>query len=267
MNQHVFVLQLPWLHQLGIIFGILVARSIVVAGGSSWWLRVSEWARSRQIVPGTISGRALAIEALHGFKILFVDAAFTVILIKAGVMHLVAGTDVQTWVMFSIMFIWTEIYFYASHRFLHHPKLFWIHRYHHQANLVNPWTSVSFSVTERLILLAGTNLLPAIISYWIPLPVEGFAGYFAFNYLLNVYGHLNAEFIPPMLVKSPIGQVVNATTYHTLHHMRYRGHFGLFTSQLDKLFGTYFPDYEAVQEKNYLKGQESRFARLLRTWR
>ncbi|WP_371920198.1 hypothetical protein, partial [Pseudomonas sp. FW306-02-F04-AA] len=69
---------------------------------------------------------------------------------------------------------------------LHIPSLFWIHRHHHQSAVINPWTSLAFSFPERLILLMGLAIIPALVSPWIPLPLECFIAYFFANYALNV---------------------------------------------------------------------------------
>lgn len=36
---------------------------------------------------------------------------------------------------FSVFFIVEEALFYAVHRILHHPKLYWIHKDHHEYNI------------------------------------------------------------------------------------------------------------------------------------
>ena len=249
-----FILGLPWLQQILAIFGVLVFRSLLFAGGSSLWINFSKWLRAKRIVAGEIDRKKLWVEILHGFKILLLDACVAVIFLKTGLLHIVPlESSLQFVVTFLIFFVWVEIYFYYSHRLIHHPRLFWIHRHHHQATIVNPWTSLSFSVVERLVLLFGVIGITAVVSFWFPFTIEAYAIYFAVNYILNVYGHLNVEIMPTAFVHNPIGKVINTTTYHTLHHIRYRGHYGLFTSVMDKIHNTYFKDYESVQEINYNK--------------
>jgi sterol desaturase/sphingolipid hydroxylase (fatty acid hydroxylase superfamily) len=61
-----------------------------------------------------------------------------------------------------------------------------------------------------------------------------------------------------------LGQVITSTTYHSLHHSRYTGNFGLGTRVLDRLFRTEWPDYEIVYdmvstERRPLKKLKERF--------
>lgn len=250
-----FVLEQPWGLQLALIFSIVSLRALLLAGGASLWLRLARWTYPRRIIKGVNRTAKLVVQAAGGLSILLLDTLVAVLLINTGVfrfMELPAGRagGEPFLLTFAALFIWTEIYFYYSHRLLHHPKLFWIHRHHHQSMVMNPWTSLSFSYLERFILLAGVVVVPALISRVRPFPIEAYAAYFFFNYVFNVFGHLNVELVPHAWVKSPVGRVFFTPTYHALHHQRYRGHFGLFTSALDKWHGTYFKDYEAVHLKN-----------------
>ena len=161
--------------QIALIFAIVATRAIVLAGGSSLWIQLSKWANTRQIIAGQISRKKMFIEALQGLKIVLLDSIFTVTVIKLGLFHFQeSATPLQYLAVFALMFIWTEIYFYYSHVIFHHPKFFWIHRHHHQSALLNPWTSLSFSLLERLILLLGVVMVPALVSGWIPFPAEPF---------------------------------------------------------------------------------------------
>ncbi len=256
-----FLLEKSWSFHLGLIFAVLATRAFIVAGGSVLWTRFSKWARAHQIVDGEILPKKLLIEILNGLKILFVDAVFAVILMRFGIFHFVKPEGWGSFLLvFAMFFVWVEVYFYYSHRLFHLPQFFWIHRHHHQSGLINPWTSLSFSIVERLILLFGVTLIPAVISFWFPFSYEVLISYFFLNYLLNVYGHLNVETLPEGFVHTKAGQYINTTTYHALHHMRYRGHFGLFTSFLDRLHGTKFSDYEVIHAKNYNKHEVSPMA-------
>ena len=239
-----------WSVQLGLIFSVLSLRALILAGGSSLWLRFPKWAADKKIIKGKNEFKNYLTQITKGFLILFFDTSVAVLLIQTGVFRFSPAGFISSVATVLLLFVWVEIYFYYSHRLLHHPKLFWIHRHHHQAMVMNPWTSLSFSFLERGILLFGVTLLPAIFSQWIAFPLQAYTAYFLINYIMNVFGHLNAEVVPQTFVKSSFGKFFFTPTYHALHHIRYKGHFGLFTSALDKLHGTYFKDYEAVHMKN-----------------
>jgi lathosterol oxidase len=131
---------------------------------------------------------------------------------------------------------------------MHLPKFYWMHKHHHHSRATNPWTSLSFSVMERFVLYGGVILIPGIVSQFVPLSFDGYFLYFLANYILNVYGHLNVETVKPRFVNTWLGRFMNTTTYHALHHARYKGHYGLFTQTLDRWHDTRFADYEAVQK-------------------
>jgi sterol desaturase/sphingolipid hydroxylase (fatty acid hydroxylase superfamily) len=63
--------------------------------------------------------------------------------------------------------------------------------------------------------------------------------------IVNSYSHANFEMKSPKFLRAA-GTVLTSTTYHSLHHSRYTGNYGLGTRFLDKLFGTEWPDYEAI---------------------
>ena len=46
-----------------------------------------------------------------------------------------------------------------------------------------------------------------------------------------------------------LGKVLTTTTYHSLHHSRYTGNYGLGTRFLDRMFKTEWEDYEPLYER------------------
>ena len=45
------------------------------------------------------------------------------------------------------------------------------------------------------------------------------------------------------------GKVITSTTYHSLHHSRYTGNYGLGTRVLDKIFKTEWEDCERLYDR------------------
>ncbi len=242
--------QLNWQMLLAANLTLLISRSLIFISIPLLWSQTSKWAAQRQIIKHKpISFVVFLQEISSGIFLLFIDSVVTVVLLKTGVLNITQNYSLSQFVVvFVSMFVWVEIYFYYSHRVLHHPKLFWIHRAHHQGAPLSPLTSLSFSLIERLILLSGAVVLPAVLSIWVPLPAEAFVSYFFLNYFLNVLGHVNVEIFSPRFVNSWAGRFFYTPTFHALHHIRYKGHFGLFTSFLDKSNGTYFKDYPEFHE-------------------
>jgi Delta7-sterol 5-desaturase len=145
------------------------------------------------------------------------------------------------WVIALIAF--NDAWFYGWHRLLHRP--WWyrhVHSVHHKSVDVNPFTSYSFHGVEAFIL--GAWIVPA--AFLLPLPVSALLVVQAVGLLNNVMSHLGYEFLPRWLVRVPVLRLTNTATFHSLHHTRLQGNFGLHTRIWDRCFGTEVPEYEAT---------------------
>lgn len=144
--------------------------------------------------------------------------------------------------------IWAEIWHYASHRAFHLPWLHWVHREHHKSHL-NSWlTAISFSFSEKLIFDAGYLGVLAVIDHWVGLSVFGIGGWYVGYLIINSFSHANFE-LKSQNYNRGLGKVITSTTYHSLHHSRYTGNYGLGTRILDRLFKTEWEDYERLYDR------------------
>ncbi|MFL5741822.1 MAG: sterol desaturase family protein [Flavisolibacter sp.] len=150
---------------------------------------------------------------------------------------------------FAIVFVWTEIWHYFSHRAMHHKSLLWIHREHHKSKITNPLSSISFSFMEKLIFSVGILLPVAALSHVMPISFYGIVAYYVFYFVTNTLGHSNVEIREPGYTQTWIGRVLNTPAYHAMHHARYVKNYGLITSTLDRLFNTMWEDYDKVQSR------------------
>lgn len=162
-----------------------------------------------------------------------------------------------TWLNFTytflIVFVWTEIWHYFSHRLMHHKSLLWIHREHHKSKITNPMSSISFSFMEKLIFSAGIIAPVAVLSWYMPISFFGIIAYYVFYFVTNVLGHSNFEIREPGYAQTWIGKIINTPAYHAMHHARYVKNYGLITSTLDRLFNTMWEDYDKVQSRAALE--------------
>ena len=148
----------------------------------------------------------------------------------------------------AITTIWAEIWHYASHRAFHLRALHWIHVEHHKSH-VNSWmTAISFSFTEKLIFDIGMLVPLAALDYVLDLNFFGIATWYVGYLVVNSFSHANFE------LKSEdynrfLGQILTSTTYHSFHHSRYTGNYGLGTRVLDRIFKTEWPDYESAYDR------------------
>lgn len=145
-----------------------------------------------------------------------------------------------------------DAYFYWMHRVLHHKRLFKItHVVHHQSTNPSPWASYSFHFLEAL----AEGAVVIVLVFTLPLhPITLFL--FAFSsFAINVYGHLGYEIMPKGFRKTVMFEIINTSTFHNLHHRKFKGNYGLYLRVWDRLMGTEHPDYV----KEYDKLQERRF--------
>ena len=150
---------------------------------------------------------------------------------------------------FALVFVWTEIWHYFSHRAMHTRALLWIHREHHKSKVTNALSSVSFSFLEKLIFSVGIILPVAALSSVMPIAFYGLYAYYIFYFITNVLGHSNMEIRDPGYAQTWIGKILNTPTFHAMHHARYVKNYGLITSTLDRLFNTMWEDYDKVQNR------------------
>jgi Delta7-sterol 5-desaturase len=148
---------------------------------------------------------------------------------------------------FLIVFVWTEIWHYFSHRLMHHKSLLWIHREHHKSKITNPLSSMSFSFLEKLIFSIGILVPLAALSLVMPISLYGIIAYYIFYFITNTLGHSNIEIRKPGYTNTFMGKVFNTPAYHAMHHARYVKNYGLITSVLDRVFNTMWEDYDQVQ--------------------
>ena len=141
---------------------------------------------------------------------------------------------------FPILLIIDDAWFYWVHRALHHPRIYkFVHHEHHRSLDVNPITSISFHWLE-----------PLLLSFWV-VPVSLFFPVWApvlallqvYGLLDNIKSHLGYEIFPSWWNKSPL-RFLTSSTYHNLHHTKFRGNYGVHFRFWDRLMGTELAEYE-----------------------
>jgi sterol desaturase/sphingolipid hydroxylase (fatty acid hydroxylase superfamily) len=144
--------------------------------------------------------------------------------------------------------IWAEIWHYGSHRAFHLSALHWIHLEHHKSHLNSPFTAISFSFTEKLIFDVGLVGVLAVADNFCRLNFFGIAAWYVGYLVSNSFQHANFE-MRRKNYNRWTGKVITSTTYHSLHHSRYTGNYGLGTRVLDKIFKTEWEDYERLYDR------------------
>lgn len=142
-------------------------------------------------------------------------------------------------------FVWAEIWHYVSHRAMHWQPLHWIHAEHHRSHINSPFTAISFSFTEKLVFDTGYLGVLALADRVVGLNFYGIAAWYVGYLIINSFSHANFEFRPANY-NAFLGKLLTSTTYHSLHHSRYTGNYGLATRVLDRALKTEWDDYERL---------------------
>lgn len=144
--------------------------------------------------------------------------------------------------------VWAEIWHYGSHRAFHLKPLHWIHAEHHRSHLNTPFTAISFAFAEKLIFDFGMLGGMALLNLLVPVNLFGVAAWFVIYLIVNSFSHANFE-LKSASYNAVLGKVFTSTTYHSLHHSRYTGNYGLGTRFLDRWFNTEWEDYERLYDR------------------
>ncbi len=155
------------------------------------------------------------------------------------------------WLAFPLMFFMHDVYFYCTHRLMHHKKLFRIfHLLHHKSTNPSPWAAYAFHPLEALV-EAGIFF---IFLFTIPMHPLHIGLFFLFMIVYNIYGHTGWEMYPKNFSRHWLGRWINTSINHNQHHQYFKGNYGLYTLIWDRLFGTIRNDYEDKFEE--VKGRK-----------
>jgi sterol desaturase/sphingolipid hydroxylase (fatty acid hydroxylase superfamily) len=142
---------------------------------------------------------------------------------------------------FGIVLILQDAYFYFIHRAFHQPFLFkYLHAGHHRSGDPTPWTSFAFDPAEAA--LQAAFLVG--ITFAMPLNFVVLIALLLTMTVWTVINHLGFELFPAAFSRHWLSKWLIGSTHHSLHHRKYRVHYGLYFTFWDKLLGTADPLYE-----------------------
>lgn len=148
--------------------------------------------------------------------------------------------------VFPIMFILHDTYFYFTHRLMHHKWLFpWFHLVHHKSTNPSPWAAYAFHPLEAIVEVG----IVVVFLFTIPIHKTHLLIFFLVMIIYNVYGHLGYELYPRGFSKSAIGKWINTSVNHNQHHQYFKGNYGLYFLFWDRVFGTVREDYDEKFEE------------------
>ena len=173
-----------------------------------------------------------------------------VLLNRAGLTKLYddpyAYGELWFWMQIPAALLIQDFYFYWMHRIIHTPSLYKrIHRTHHLS--INPSAFAAFAFHPLEAVLAAAIFI--LIVMVLPMTLYALILVSLLSLIYNVYGHLGYEVMPRFLGKSPLGYLLNTSTYHNQHHRSPRCNYGLYTVIWDRLFGTLHPNAERIYDE------------------
>ena len=152
-------------------------------------------------------------------------------------MDMASIPDLKTIIwQFSFFFLVEELLFYIVHRMLHHPKLYWIHKHHHEYNITITLAAQYAHPLEHLL----ANTLPGGLG-WLELskvyPVHIFTIiiWLSFRVIEGLDGHCGYSW---PWGQSQLFPFSAGGTYHYFHHKQNVGNFGAILNIFDTTFVT-----------------------------
>jgi Delta7-sterol 5-desaturase len=143
-------------------------------------------------------------------------------------------------IIFPVMLLMHDAYFYFTHRMMHHPKLFrFFHVIHHKSTNPSPWASFAFNPTEAII----ESGIIYVFAFTIPIHFIHVFAFLIFMTVYNVYGHLGYELFPKGFNRHWLGKWFNTSVNHNMHHQYFKGNYGLYFTFWDRIMGTTHKDY------------------------
>ena len=164
---------------------------------------------------------------------------------QRGYFHIYNGIQEYGWIYFFfsliIMIVFHDTYFYWTHRWMHHPKVYnYVHKVHHMSTNPSPWAAYSFHPFEAIV---QAMVLPIMLAF---MPVHRLALFIFLIYMIlrNVHGHLGFELFPKRFIRSKWINWHTTTTHHNMHHQYFNSNYGLYFTWWDKWFGTEHKSYK-----------------------
>jgi Delta7-sterol 5-desaturase len=186
---------------------------------------------------------------LRSAWLLLTDPIVLGVLLATGALRLTPSTLGVSLATFAIMFVWTDVWMYWTHRAMHRWKWLWrLHAHHHRSRITQPTSAISFSFGEKLVFYTLGWLLPvAAWSHAAPISLAGIVAFYSFYFVTSPLAHGNFELASHRL-RWPMKALGTATS-HALHHARVTGNYGFLTSIQDRVFGTHWHDGDAIHDR------------------
>ncbi|HEY9615322.1 MAG TPA: sterol desaturase family protein [Microcoleaceae cyanobacterium] len=232
------------------LFGIILLRYFLVAGGIYWcfYFPFSQTFRNHPGLNRLPSWRSIQHDIQLSTLSSAVFALAAAFILSAHSLHLTQlysrADQYGLWylgVSYVLILLLQDAYFYFTHRLFHHPLLFsWWHQGHHRSRYPNPWTSFAFDPLEAIV----HSLFLVGIVFIVPLHFITLIAVMTTMTIWAVLNHLGVDRLPPSFPHHWFGRWFIGPAHHSLHHLKYTVHYGLYFTFWDRWLGTQDVNYE-----------------------
>lgn len=224
-------------------FGIILVRYFLVAG-MTYWLFYSPFSqysgkpRAHQLPTRTAIWHDIKLSMLSSAVFALAAALILSVYTAGGTALYTDPRQYGLWylgVSYGVSLFLQDTYFYFTHRLFHHPKLFsWLHQGHHRSRHPTPWTSFAFDPLEAVV----QALFLVGLVFVLPLHFITMIAVLTTMTIWAVLNHLGPDRLPPLFPHHWLGRWLIGPAHHSIHHLRYTVHYGLYFTFWDRLLGT-----------------------------
>ena len=231
-------------------FGIILIRYFLVAGGTYWlfYSNLYQSLYSPNLLIQHPSWESIQRDIKLSTMSSVVFAIASAIILSAynhNLTHLYSDPQQYgLWylgISYMAVLVLQDAYFYFTHRLFHHPSLFlFMHQGHHRSRYPTPWTSFAFDPLEAIV----ASLFLVGIIFILPLHFITLIAVMTTMTVWAVLNHLGLDRLPLSFPHHFLGKWFIGPAHHSIHHLNYKFHYGLYFTFWDQLLGTQAPFYQ-----------------------
>ncbi len=233
-------------------FGIILLRYFLMAGATYWFFYKPFSLVNREVPHSFPTWQSIQQDirlSVLSAGVFAIAAALIMTAYSLGITRLYSQPQQYgLWylgISYITVLILQDTYFYFTHRLFHHPSLFrWAHQGHHRSRYPTPWTSFAFDPLEAVV----QSLFLIAIAFTIPLHFITLIAVLTTMTIWAIVNHLGLDRLPLAFPHHWLGEWFIGPAHHSIHHLKYTKHYGLYFTFWDKLLNT--------EELNYISPRE-----------
>ena len=140
----------------------------------------------------------------------------------------------MVWQFFFFLYM-EELIFYTFHRVMHHPKLYFLHKQHHEYNVTTSLAIIHSGKVEQFSNVVATGIAYKILAEYYPVHIFTVIIWLIFRFVESLDGHCGYEW--PWAISNWV-PFTSGGKYHFFHHSNNVGNYGGIVHVFDTIFGT-----------------------------